>query len=131
MKSTNNNKSTASFGVESKSFINIIVNPHAHDFIDIIQAMYRNVYYCVKLPHGITPSFESTVGVKQGCVLSPILFNLFLSDLPDIFTHECDPVSLGNRFVSCLMFADDLVILSETPAGLQSALSKLQKYTED
>ena len=101
------------------------------NFIDIIQAMYRNVYYCVKLPHGITPSFESTVGVKQGCVLSPILFNLFLSDLPDIFTHECDPVSLGNRFVSCLMFADDLVILSETPAGLQSALSKLQKYTED
>ena len=101
------------------------------NFIDIIRSMYQNVYYCVKLSHGITPSFESTVGVKQGCVLSPLLFNLFLSDLPDIFTHYCDPVCLGNRFVNCLMFADDLVIMSETPTGLQSALSKLQKYTED
>jgi len=97
-------------------------------FLKFLRDMYSTVYYCVKLPDGLTENFQSFVGVKQGCVLSPTLFNLFVADLPNIFDNTCDPVSLNNYSLSCLMFADDLVLMSESSCGLQSALNKLHSY---
>ena len=38
------------------------------------------------------------------------------------------PVSLNTSKINCLMYADDVILLSETPAGLQNSLSHLQKY---
>ena len=90
--------------------------------------MYSEVFFRVKLPDGLTESFSSVRGVKQGCVLSPLLFNLFVSDLPGIFDQTCDPVNLYNSEIPCLMFADDLVLLSTTSTGLQNALNKLDTY---
>ena len=58
-------------------------------------------------------------GLKQGDILSPMLFNIYINDLPEIFDQPCDPVSLGNRNISCLLYADDLVIISKTATGLQ------------
>ena len=97
-------------------------------FIDVIENMYSSVFYCVKLNGCISEKIPSNVGVKQGCVLSPLLFNLYLHDLPSIFDPTCDPVSLYDIKLSCLMFADDLVILSESAKGLQNALDKLYEY---
>ena len=97
-------------------------------FVTMIESLYFEVYYCVKLNGVVSEKISSNVGVKQGCVLSPLLFNLFLSDLPDIFDSSCDPVGVLNRKLSCLMFADDLVILSESAKGLQNALDKLYEY---
>ena len=62
------------------------------NFMNTIINMYKDVYYCVKLNTGYTPNFNSKFGVKQGCVLSPTLFNLYLYDLPDIFDTSCDPL---------------------------------------
>ena len=47
------------------------------NFLGLLQNMYTNVSYSIKTEHGCTEKFSSNVGVKQGCVLSPILFNLF------------------------------------------------------
>ena len=66
------------------------------NFLNIIESMYKDVYYRIRVDGGLTEEFPSSVGVKQGCVLSPILFNLFLSDLPNIFTDECDPIKINN-----------------------------------
>ena len=90
--------------------------------------MYRSVSFAVKCDNKLTDSFETTVGVKQGCVLSPIFLNIFLYDLPLIFDATCAPVNLNNLNLSCLMYADDLIIMSESAAGLQHALDKLYHY---
>ena len=69
-------------------------------------------------------------GVRQGCILSPRLFNLFINDIPELFDNTCRPVTLGDEKISCLMYADDLVILSETESGIQNCLDKLKQYTD-
>jgi hypothetical protein len=65
--------------------------------------------------------------VKMGCVLSPTLFKLYVNDLPDIFTENCDPVTLYNN-INCLLFADDITHTSESKAGLQKALHLVAFY---
>ena len=76
-------------------------------------------------------TFQANQGVKQGCVLSPLLFNIFLSDLPKIFSNpDCQTVKLGNQQpVSCLIWADDVVLLSESNNGIQEMISELAKYS--
>ena len=100
----------------------------AGNFLNILDSMYSSVNYCIKLNGYLSNSIPSNVGVKQGCVLSPVLFNMFLSDLPDIFDSNCDPINLLSTKLSCLMFADDLILLSESAKGLQNALDQLHAY---
>ena len=98
-------------------------------YFDIIENMYKDVLFSVKLQNKVTPFFKTSIGVKQGCVLSPTLFSLYINDLVKIFDDNCHPITLqSGKKISCLMYADDLVILSESASGLQLALDKLNVY---
>ena len=77
----------------------------------------------VKLTSGLTQPFVTTVCVKQGCVLSPMIFNLFINDLPDQFDDLCDPVVIADHKVQALMFADDVMVLSESANVLKRAIN--------
>ena len=92
--------------------------------------MYSNISYSIKSNGQYSTSFSSTMGVKQGCNLSPLLFNLFINDIHDAFDSSCHPVSLDSSRLNTLAFADDIVLMSETPAGLQNALNIIQTYCE-
>lgn len=99
-----------------------------NNFYNIIKCMYTNNEVCVKFHDEITDFFTSTVGVKQGDNLSSTLFNIYINDLPTCLKNNCDPVKIGNMDISCLMYADDLILLSETPLGLQNQLNILNEY---
>ena len=90
--------------------------------------MYQNVRSCVKTNKGLMCFFESTTGVKQGCNLSPTLFNIFVNDLPDIFDSTCDTVLFGESKENCLLYAYDLLLMSNSENGLQQCLNKLHFY---
>ena len=82
----------------------------AGNFFNVLKILYLNDKCCV---------FEANQGVKQGCIPSPLLFNIFLSDVVTLFSKtEYTPLKLGNsETIGCLLWVDDLVVLFETENG--------------
>ena len=101
-------------------------------FIRLIRNMYSKIKASVQVDGGLSRSFDSLVGLKQGCNLSPTLFNIFVNDIISYIDpiKSCAP-KLGNLQVSCLLYADDLVLLSESREGLQASLDALGHFTKD
>ncbi len=97
---------------------------------NLIKSAYYNCTLKIKLAGGITHSFESTTGVKQGCSMSPNLSNLFQNDLHDIFQTDCNPVELSGFSFNSVSWADDLFLVSRTQEGLQTCIDKLQVYCD-
>ena len=97
-------------------------------FTNIISDMYSHLTAKIKMKNGITENFPIQIGTRQGCNLSPSLFNIYMNDLPNIFDTKCNPISLNNTSIPCLMYADDLVIFSEKQEGLFTCLKRLETY---
>ena len=72
-----------------------------------------------------TELFMSEVGIRQGDVLSPSLFKIFINDLPGIIDDKTDSITLDGEKIPCLLYADDLVLFSDTKNGLQQKLNIL------
>jgi hypothetical protein len=75
--------------------------------------------------------FRVLQGVRQGDNLSPNSFKIFIDDLPKYLEDSIDYVHLNNHMIHCLMYTDDLILLSSTRNGLQSKLDILDKYFND
>ena len=100
-------------------------------FFNIIRHIYTTDKACVKLGQSRSDFFCLDIGVRQGCILSPLLFNLFISDLAKKFDTTGDKIQLGNRGINSLFWADDLVLMSETKEGLDHLLKTLEEYCKD
>ena len=87
-------------------------------FLSIIKSMYQTSECCVKIDKFKTEFFQNNIGVMQGEVLSPLLFNLYINDLPD-FISDHDSPNLNGSAIDCLLYADDLVLMLTSKAGLQ------------
>ena len=95
-----------------------------------IISIYKSISYMIKVPGGYLPPISSLVGLKQGGVLSSLLFNIFIDDIRYIFDESCDPVSFRTDPLSHLLYADDLIMMSTTYAGLSNCLKKLENYCD-
>ena len=87
---------------------------------------------CIKQNKNKTQPFSYSRGVRQGCILSPLLLNLYLNNLPHLFENtSSDPFVLPyGKNINSLLYADDLVILSRSKTVLQNCLNALSLYCD-
>lgn len=111
--------------------IKLIQNGISSHFYNIIKNMYSQSESCVKIKDRATNFFPNNVGVKQGDNLSPNLFKIFINDLPKYLLNSSDPVFINNNPVHCLLYADDVILLSTSLNGLQDKLNILKNYCDD
>ena len=64
-------------------------------------------------------------GVKQGCCLSPILFNLYSECLTKEALDGLGDLSIGGQIIQTVKYADDLVLVAKEDTVLQSMIVKL------
>ena len=90
--------------------------------LQCIKAMYSDVKCKVKVGGEVGSNFSVTTGLRQGCVLSPLLFSLYVNDLMEVLRREEIGIRIDNLTIPGLLFADDLVITAEKSSDLNRAL---------
>ena len=95
---------------------------------DLIQAIYSDLKCKVKVGDTCSDSFPVDVGLRQGCVLSPILFSVYVNDLMEELRRENVGIKVNGIRIPGLMFADDIVIFAESEVQLNRALEIVNKW---
>ena len=94
----------------------------------MLKSMYSTVQACVRCGSENTEYFKSLQGLKQGCLASPTLFSLFINELAhDIISQGKHGLQFSPNDIDIfiMLFADDIILLSATIAGLQNQITAL------
>ena len=102
------------------------------NLVRTIEQLYEQLYdkatSAVQMNGSIGEWFRTTVRVRQGCLLSPTLFNIFLERIMSDALEEHDgKVSKGGRKITNLRFADDIDALAEEEQELEALVESLDK----
>ena len=94
-------------------------------FIELIQAYYSESTSRIRIHGEETEEFLFEIGVKQGCVLSPILFNYCIHWVLENTLMQHNGTQIGNNLsFTDLDYADDVVLLSD-PEHAQTMLDDI------
>ena len=81
--------------------------------LEALKSLYNEVKCSVRINGQMSDWFDVKIGLKQGCILSPLLFNIFINDLAQMVNNlECG-ASYSEGDVTILLYADDIVLLSD------------------
>ena len=98
------------------------------NLIQVIEQLYNKATSAVYHNNSIGDWFRTSVGVRQGCLLSPTLFNIFLERIMETaLEHHEGTVSIGGRRITNFRFADDI----DGVGGSEEELSHLVKCLDE
>ena len=98
------------------------------NIMSAIQSLYVNVQCSVRINNCITSNFGVSNGLKQGCLMSPMLFNLYINDLVTEINLLDKGLNINGRKVSMLLYADDIVLMANVARDLQCMLNVLNQW---
>ena len=114
-----------------KLFLKLLERGVPVNIVKLLIFWYGNQLFSVKWGNTVSESFKVSNGVRQGGILSPYLFNVYVNDL----LYELNRTGVGCRFDGVSMnnfgYADDLVILAPSPTGLQRLLTVCDNYANN
>ena len=94
--------------------------------------MYGNLCCCVKLGNGkCTDNFKCNIGTRQGCKLSPILFNLFINELIEALKLsgiQGIQISADGSDILAILYADNMANDSDNVRSLQAQLDVIAGF---
>ena len=98
----------------------------------LLRNLYADQEATVGIGHGTTDWFQIGKGVRQGCILSPCLFNLYAEyTVRNAGLEEPEAgIKITRRNISNLRYADDTILMAESEEELKSLLMKVKEKSE-
>ncbi len=98
--------------------------------INLVKMLYQNENSALVLNRNRSNNWSVNKGVRQGASSSPLLFNLFPEELlTRIRTYE--GISFDGVHLNALFYADDLILMADTPEQRQTLLGVMEKWAQD
>ena len=103
---------------------------------DHLTCLLRNLYAgqeaTVRTGHGTTDWFQVGKGLRQGCILSPCLFNLYAEYIMrNTGLDEAQAgIKIAGKNINNIRYADDTILIAETKEELKSLLMKVKVERE-
>ena len=95
--------------------------------IETFKDLYEKTEFRVKCKGKISSYIENSLGVNQGGIASGLLFRKYMADLSEYLRAECG-ILIGEEVLTHLLWADDLVLISDSLAGIKKQLAGLDKF---
>ena len=97
------------------------------NFIDTMRNLYEKTYFRIKCRGKVSSSILDTLGVNQGGIASGLLVRKYMADMSEYLGTEF-AVCVNDVIVAHILWADDLILVSNTSSGLQKQLNGLHKF---
>ena len=100
----------------------------------LIKELYKGQQATIHTNCGITEWFNIERGVRQGCILLPYLFNIYMKDImrdveEDRKTVNFDELNIQGHKIRALCYADDTSLLSHSARGLSNLVEAVDKHS--
>jgi len=100
-------------------------------FLSAVQSLYENVRCTVRVNAKYTPWFNVDCGVKQGCLLYPSLFAIYVNDLAERINNLNCGIQIDDSFLNILLYADDIALIAPNEESLQRMLNVVTEWCEE
>ena len=102
-------------------------NIHGRLF-NTLSTIYSSSSAQIRINGLLTDSFEVKSGVKQGDIISPVLFSMYLNDLATGVKELNCGIDINGLNLSILLYADDIVLMAPDEKSLQKMLNFIEKW---
>ena len=92
---------------------------------------YKNQSCTVKWDSCVSSPFGVSNGVRQGGVLSPVLFTVYLDELLQRLSHLDIGCHIGHHYVGSVCYADDIALLAPSHSALRILLRECESFAAD
>ena len=99
--------------------------------VKLLIAMYKGQSLAVRWANAVSSSFRCTNGIKQGGVLSPVLFCIYIDELINRLTALNVGCFIGHKFVGVMTYADDVTLMAPTYQATVKMLDICQKHADE
>jgi hypothetical protein len=103
-------------------FIKLLSRHVPNWFMQVITHWYSKCSFVVKWDNVYSNSFLINAGVRQGGILSPFLFNVFIDSMIESLAKSGHGIHINGSFLGCIVYADDLLLISNTVSDMQCLL---------
>ena len=96
----------------------------------LLYAWYKNTSCFIAWNNTTSASFPIRQGVRQGAILSPLFYSIFVDELLDLLSNSGFGVRVNSIYIGIPMYADDLALIADSPQELQAMLDIVHSYAE-